>query len=144
MQFMFSLWVCAWSVCVCVCLCLLSPSTMSALAKESCPLHPDSCSLNKEEWTWIFLNCTHIHRLSVLQRTPAIPTPSGETSVLSGLWHFSYTLPVIGDSTQLRELTQNKAKLPLRTRCCILSSFKAWKVSCQPASTCFFLLFICF
>lgn len=35
--------------CIEVSLCLLSPSTMSALAKESFSLHSDSRSLNKEE-----------------------------------------------------------------------------------------------
>ncbi len=129
-SFVFCLWVCM-EVSLCL---LLSISTMSALAKESYPLHPDSCSLNKEEWPWIFPSCTHIRRHSVLQRTPAIPTLSGETSVLrcsirqSGLWHFSYTLPV--NSTQLRELTQNEAKL----RPCCLISFKALQEECQPAT----------
>lgn len=93
-------------------LCLLSPSTMSALAKESCPLHPDSCSLNKEEWPWTFPNCIHIHHLSVRQRTPAIPTLSGETSVVL---HQAVRLLVFQlhstNSTQLRELTQNKTVL---------------------------------
>lgn len=69
-------------VCMEVSVCLLPLySIMSTLAKECYPLHPDSCSLNTEEWPWIFPNCTHIRRHSVLRRTPAIPTLSGETSV---------------------------------------------------------------
>lgn len=85
----------------------------------------DSCSLNTEEWTWIFLNCTHTHRLSVPQRTPATPTLSGET-----LEHeeFSISATLTGDSTQLRELTQNKAKLSLRTISVFLLSW-SWSWS---------------
>lgn len=63
-------------------LLVITPSHHVSFGLKSCPLHPDSCSLNTEEWTWIFRSCTRIHRHSVLQRTPAIPTPSGETSVL--------------------------------------------------------------
>lgn len=51
------------------------------------PLNPDSYSLNKEEWTWIFPNCTHTRHQCVLQRTPAIPTLSGENPLCSAVLH---------------------------------------------------------
>lgn len=87
----FVLLPCMWVEGFCAC---LSSSDMSILVKSWCPLRPDCCSLNKEEWPWIFPSCTHTHHHSVLQRTPDIPILSGETPLLcsssqSVLGHFS-------------------------------------------------------